>query len=465
METHRTRARDLKPRWFAILLGSALIGAACFAIFFAVSYLSIDRDASPSVERVREAFRKGQLVTDPYQEGSTGIGSHQWNDCLITLMAIDQRGDRLRLALSPIIAGVPNPPPDGNPCGVLASLVNGATPDANPYHYDRYVHGAAVLLRYLLPERSISWARGFYRSILTCLLVAGFAACLVGIARGARTALFAVLAVTFLALARFFGLESFSQSLGHGPADALIAAYALALALMLFFPTGPSIAIWSAAIFGALTIVLELFTGGGPLGLAMVIGIGTIAVRRDAQARGLTIAAAASTAFLVAGAATYACKIAAVALLSDFPILADILGELTVYSPLADREYTMGDAMAAVARSIGVLAGGMGLLSAATIAMALAAGVYGAVRLLRRGDADPMVRIRIILLAVSVVPIAAWFLVFPNHAVVHAWMTDRILVWPIAAGFAIFVLSLLDEARAKPDKDTSVESAAGESGR
>ena len=122
----------MKPRWFAILLGSALIGAACFAIFFAVSYLSIDRDASPSVERVREAFRKGQLVTDPYQEGSTGIGSHQWNDCLITLMAIDQRGDRLRLALSPIIAGVPNPPPDGNPCGVLASLVNGATPGFSP---------------------------------------------------------------------------------------------------------------------------------------------------------------------------------------------------------------------------------------------------------------------------------------------------------------------------------------------
>ena len=192
----------------AVILGPALIGAAVFGLFLAASVMSLGRNVPAAVDRVAEAFRSGRLVVNPYQEGSTDIGSHQWNDCLITLMAIDQRGDPVRLAVSPIIAGFSGPAaPEDNPCAALWALVNGTTPDSQLYYYDRYIHGATVLLRYLLPHRGIPWIRRAYRLAVSGLLVAGLAVCLIGIARGRQTASFAVLAVSILALGRFFGLE------------------------------------------------------------------------------------------------------------------------------------------------------------------------------------------------------------------------------------------------------------------
>ena len=85
-----------------------------------------------------------------------------------------------------------------------------------------------MLLRYLLPHFRIVQIRSLYRAAMTGILICGLALTLIGVARYRRVADFAVLAVTFLALTRFFGLESFSQSLGHGPADLIAAAYVLA---------------------------------------------------------------------------------------------------------------------------------------------------------------------------------------------------------------------------------------------
>ena len=103
---------------------------------------------------------KGSLVEDTFVEGSTTIGSHQWNDCLIIVMAMDQRGDRARLTLSPILMDFgPTPSVTTNPCAVLSALNKGAVPNNNLYYYDNYPHGAVVLLRYLLPHREIEEIR------------------------------------------------------------------------------------------------------------------------------------------------------------------------------------------------------------------------------------------------------------------------------------------------------------------
>ena len=119
----------------ATIVGPALIGAAVFGLFLAASALSLGRNLPAAIDHVAEAFRSGRLVINPYQEGSTDIGSHQWNDCLITLMSIDQRGDPKRLAVSPIIAGFPpSVVQDDNPCAALSALVRGVTPDSHLYY-------------------------------------------------------------------------------------------------------------------------------------------------------------------------------------------------------------------------------------------------------------------------------------------------------------------------------------------
>ena len=412
-----------------------------FLLFFVASILALDRDVPVAKSRVTAAFRSGELVQDPYQEGSTTIGSHQWNDCLITAMAIDQRGDRTRLALSPIIAGFPGLTADTDPCTLLKTLVAGSQPDAELYYYDRYVHGATVLLRFLLPHFRISQIRSLYRTAITGILVGGFALTLIGIARGRRVAEFAVLSVVFLALMRFFGLESFSQSLGHGPADLVAALYALMVAVMLFAPARPVIVILAAAVFGALTIVFELFTGGIPLGLAMVIGLATLGGRSDDPPRELLLAACAAAAYLGAAAVTYAIKLAAIVYVAGFHVIADIGGQLLHYSPASDQGPNFLAAAAAIGKSIGVLAGGMTLLASAAVLGGIVAGVYGLKWILLRVT-DPAVRQRAVLLSVSVLPIPLWFLAFPNQVETHAWFMDRIVVWLIAAGFSLFLMAI-----------------------
>jgi hypothetical protein len=49
-----------------------------------------------------------------------------------------------------------------------------------------------------------------------------------------------------------------------------------------------------------------------------------------------------------------------------------------------------------------------------------------------------------------VLPIPLWCLVFINQVGNHAWFMDRILVWPIAAGFGLFVLAMTARGRELP---------------
>ncbi|WP_037283351.1 hypothetical protein [Rubellimicrobium mesophilum] len=447
------------------MAGSVLVGAIVFALFLCASFFSLGRDVAIANRHVAAAFAIGELVENPYQEGSTTIGSHQWNDCLITAMAIDQRGDRMRLAVSPLIAGVPGLSNDVDPCRLLKTMVSEPPPELDPelYHYDRYMHGATVLLRYLLPHHSIGEVRRLYRTAQTGVLVGGLALALVGIARGRRATEFAVLAVIFFAMLRFFGLESFSQSLGHGPADVVAATYALTVAVMIFAPVAPVIAILVAAAFGALTMVFELFTGGIPLGLAMVLGLVSLGTRSDGQPRDFLLSACAAAAFIGAAAVTYLLKIAFAVHLAGYGVIADIAGQLVYYSPASDLGPSVFAVSAAVLSSIGVLTGGTKLLSAAMVAGSVAAGAYGLGHVLLRVS-NSRTRQRAILLAVSVVPIPAWFLAFSNQVAVHAWFMDRIIVWVIAAGGSLFVLAIASRYDASSAAEPSTPPARGTSG-
>jgi hypothetical protein len=427
---------------------ATLTGAAAFALFLVASYGALPGDPSIFRGRVAEAFRKGQLVENPYQEGSTSIGSHQWNDCLIIIMAMDQRGGRDRLALSPILPSMPAPlSVSTNPCAVLSALNKGVRPKDDIYYYDRYVHGAVVLLRYLLPGSTIKEIRTGYRNTQSFCLVLGLALAMLGLARGERVASFAVIGTTIVALMRYFGLESFSQSLGHGPADTIIAGYALALAAMAFAPTGLAAAVFAAAVFGALTIIFELFTGGFPLGLAMVVGLAPLVVRP--AERPALVAACAAAAFAGAGATMYALKMAAVVMASGPGIATDAVHEVLRLTFASQQGAGFMEAAHPFKHSIGVLTGGMRLLSFGTLVIAGLCGSFGLLRLWRR-ERDPMLRDRALILALSTLIIPAWCLLFSNLLINHAWFTDRILVWLVAAGFGLFFMAL--SAREAPPR-------------
>ncbi len=422
---------------------SLAVGLASLLLFLAAGYGALSTDPSIFRQRVADGFRHHQLVENPFQEGSTTIGSHQWNDCLIIVMAMDKRGSPDRLAIAPILMdfGPHGPSVSTNPCAVLSALNKGARPNEQLYYYDRYFHGAVILLRYLIPQAGISQVRGFYRAAITIPLLLSLMLVLVGLWRGKNLHAFVALAVTTIALMRYFGLESFSQSLGHGPADAVIAVYLLALCAMAFAPPGLVVALIAAALFGTLTIIFELFTGGVPIGLAMVVGLTPFVTRRSV--RPILTAGAAGATFLAAGTVMYVARMIMIAMSGTTNVGSDVVSEvlrLTIFSP--DGAY-LGVGIRNFVHSIGVLTGGMGLLSAGTIAIALAAGAIGLSKIWSRGGASSE-REEVALLAASAAIPPLWCFFFSFLLFNHAWFTDRVMVWPIAAGFSLFLIALIE---------------------
>jgi hypothetical protein len=434
-----TEQRPSSRRLIALTaIVSITVGLASFALFVVASYAALGGDGGVFRQRVADGFLRHQLVEDPYQEGSTTIGSHQWNDCLIIVMAMDERGDRDRLALAPILMAFDRGGPDmgTNPCGVLAALNRGAQPNANLYYYDRYFHGAVVLLRDLIPHASISGIRVLYRKAITACLLLSLALAMIGLWRRRNLAGFAVLSVSAITLMRYFGLESFSQSLGHGPADAVIALYLLVLCVMAFRPAGIGTTLVVSALFGTLTIIFELFTGGVPIGLAPFVVHPAL--------RPATSAAAAAAAFLGAGAVMYLARVVAIAMAGTTGVASDTVSEILRLTILSPEGPHLGVAAHNLVQSIGVLTGGMGLLSMGTVAIALVAGALGFARI-RARDHSSYEREAALMLALSAAVTPLWCLGFTVLMINHAWFTDRVLVWPIAAGFGLFILALLGE--------------------
>jgi hypothetical protein len=439
----RTSGRKLAVMTAVI---SMIAGLGSLVLFLIASYGALSGDQSVFRQRIAEGFQYRQLVEDPFQEGSTTIGSHQWNDCLIIVMAMDKRGDRNRLAIAPILMGFDQGGPSltTNPCAVLSALNKGARPNAELYYYDRYFHGAVVLLRYLVPHKSISDIRRLYRQAITTGLLLSLALVMIGLWRGENLRAFAVLGVTTIALMRYFGLESYSQSLGHGPADAVIAIYLLGLCLMAFAPPGLVVALVAAVLFGTLTMIFELFTGGVPIGLAMVIGL-TPLVTRPAVRPAFT-AMAAAAAFLGAGAIMYAARMVLIAMAGTTQVGRDVVSEVMRLTIFSREGAHLGVAVHNFVDSIGVLAGGMRLLSAGTIALALAAGAFGLLRIWSRDRSSSREREEAALLGVSAAIPPLWCFFFSFLMINHAWFTDRVMVWPIAAGFGIFLMALTMKA-------------------
>ena len=128
------------------------------------------RQLETARSNVRAAFASGELLPGANKAlGNTILGVHQFNDCLILGMSIDQRpGLERELLVSPIRAafsatvedrgvGATLPPTiversdPAEPCPVLYHLAEGDTPLTGVEYYHRYLHAQTILVRYLLP--------------------------------------------------------------------------------------------------------------------------------------------------------------------------------------------------------------------------------------------------------------------------------------------------------------------------
>jgi hypothetical protein len=432
--------------WPAIAWG---VSIALFAMLFlfGANKLALYNNLPEVKARLAEAFAQADLTDANYAHGNSIIGSHQYNDCLILGMALDQPGGlRQELSISPLIPGIARRDSNGNfpdydaPCLALHKLVKGEADVVSSTYYHRYLHGQVVLTRLLLPSLGVSGMRAIYKSLLSLLLLGGLSLALMRLVQR-RSTVYVGFVVAFACFARLFGLGEFGQSLGHAPSDMLLVAYLLFACVSA--ESGPSIKtmLVAAAAFGALTMILELLTGGLPLGVAMIVGTSAMMLPRTASAQ-LPIKAMLSslTAFLAAAITCVVCKLAASVTVFGSSVLYDYGRQLGTRMALRKADNLPTSPALFLQKLVGglsSLAEYSHVLVAGTILIAIIAGIWG-LHSVRRASPWPAERTRATLLALSTLPIALWFPLFWQHTIQHAWFMDRILVWIIVAGFWLF---------------------------
>ncbi len=434
------RAQACRALWGGII--AVPIAALLFTLFALANWFSLGRDLPAAQANVRAAYASGVLQDIDWLPGNTDIGRHQYNDCLILYMAIDQQASQRQLMTSPI-----KPVQRGSEsmCGALRAFAEGdSAAGRTGIWYHQYIHGHTMLARYLLPVMPIESIRNLYHTTETLLVLAGILVAMLAMGRGRQPTQSLFWLIIFLAFSRWFGLESYGQSLSHSPSDMIILLYLLFLAVAASRGgIGRWVSVIAAATFGGLVAIFEFLTGGIPLGLAIIIGGLPFALRDNEPGESFHRVVEATAAFCVAVAACLALKIGLALWVFGVESFRESAEQLALRMGVSAQAADIGPLRMAKALTKGLssLAAGMHLLAGAMLLTAIGFGAWAARRLLRAGE--PLLRARTIHLLASNAVIAGMLLLMWQHTIIHAWFMDRILVWTIGTGFALFAMAVI----------------------
>ncbi|WP_156405264.1 hypothetical protein [Sphingomonas sp. Root710] len=417
------------------------VAALLFAIFALGNWYGLGRNLPAAEANVRAAFAAGVLQDQDWLPGNTGIGRHQYNDCLILYMAIDQQATPVQLLASPI---KPMQRGDESMCHALRAYAGGdKAAGRTGVWYHQYIHGHTMLARYLLPHLSVDAIRNLYHGIQTLLVLAGLIVAMTTLARGRSQTAGLFWLIIFLAFSRWFGLESYGQSLSHAPSDAVIIAYLLFLAIAAARGgLGRWCSIGAAAVFGATVAIFEFLTGGIPLGLAIIAGGLPFALRDRDPRETLARVIEALAAFCVAVAMCLALKIGLALWVFGIESFRESAAQLGVRMGIGAGPADIGPLRMAksLTKGLNSLAAGMHVMAGAMLLIAICAGIWGARQLIGSGDA--VLKSRAFHLVASNVVIVGMLALLWQHTIIHAWFMDRVFVWTIATGFALFALAV-----------------------
>lgn len=419
------------------IMRSIAVAAIFYAVLLCLSWVSLRSDPRYATAAVVEAFSSGDLTEYDITLTNVRIGAHQFNDCLILDQAIARSGTRAQMTVTP-----PNDFADRT-TAVCRELKQSVTEGKHGQFnfYQNYIHGQTVLARALLEYLPVRAIRTLYQLIIAALLLAGLTLAMRQALRGGATVNVIFWMCFFLAFARFFGFEYFAQSLGHGPADAVLLGYALWLETISFrAQSRPVDFVVPAAAFGALTAIFELLTGGLPLGIALTIAGVAMAERRDDRLR--SSVAQACAAFVISIATMVAIKIMLTEILFGQGAMASAGGQLFArvvgsaqFEPFPPP--TIANIIIRVSRGLGEMMAAQPELLGMILLLTIAFGVLGLIRL-RRSELGE----RATLVAASNLVLVLWVAVFNHHFYIHAWFMTRIFAWTIATGFALFAMAV-----------------------
>jgi hypothetical protein len=429
---------------------------------------------------VAEAVESGTLAMVMHLPLSPRKDIHPYggNDCLILGALVMPRDSRIKASVSPRIpawgesadiATAPGYPPAGH-CLVLAATMRtiARNPAADQFlersYYHRYIHGDLTVAALLLAGMSFATATSVLLAACYATLAAVALLALLHLRADSpierrRAAAFLIIAAT---LACLYGLPVFDRSFSFAPTDFVIFAFILYGMLQPLGQIPRHRFILVAAAFGTLIAILEILTGGVPMGLATLIALIALGEAPDERTLVDRIVVG-TTAFTAAVVACFGYKMLAVGAVFGTNELSEFVHALgnrvdgSVQSHLSDNAK---DALKAfhidplwidanvlsrvlfagvmLTYSSFFLGWGSHLLGAAMVLLPTPLLLAFALSSLRDRGRTVESRERLALAAAGMVPVL-WYLVFANHTI----LDSSYMVRPLALNVALCIVSAL----------------------
>ena len=432
-------------------IGRMLGGIAIANVLFLVLMLIAPFDPDQIGNRVRAAFATGDLGLEEYRRRDIRRGWHQYNDCAVLQLLLAPDSSRVARALAPRWSFLRADIEENYSCGALEALaVGGASRDSmSTYRYARYWHGYMVPAGFALRAMTLVDLR---RLLLTAVCIA--IAVLAGAALRARSHTRRTGLAIAGAAALCWGVPYFAPGLSHGPGDA---ALLLALAGLVLRPSSTAdlrALLPYSAVFGAVVVFFEAFTGQLPIASAWLAALVLAAARDEARPGGIdarVMSLAALGAFAIGGVITVAVKQVLAALFAEpaagSAFMTRLGGYVAVPAPRNGIPGLLLPYVELVPRMYALT--GWHRPAATVLAWSLAIGWSTAVARGWRHRHDVHGRDVIFLSALALLP-ALWVLTVPKHTLIHASFMTRMMVVPISLATAALLWPIRD--RDVPDR-------------
>ncbi len=417
-----------------------------FLLYLGASYASVRHPPAELRSAIAKAFASGDLTSEDRRRFDAIRGDHQYNDCLILTMSILRSGNALKDAASPLMcvkhqsAAAPK-----TICGMLGHAII-EPPDGGclQQRYHRYLHGHRILAALLVPSLGVAEVRVVLHAVAYLLLVVLTISVFLPLKR-LKVARRSILVIA-TGFAAFFGLNYFSPSLSHGPADIVLLAF-LVIAVrtrLLDMPSNAYVVL--IAGFAALTAIFEFLTGGLPLSLAILIGMIGLQASCVHTVRHIATRSVSGVAiFLTCFGLTFALKLALAWAVFGTAVLSDFHTQLAYRvssKVVTGKNATMFDLVNALRWNLGEITSGSEIAGYGLVAASAIAGVLGMVRVYGyRTDATVLTRALLLIISASVIPL--WYIVFMNHTIEHSWFMVRIAVWPLICGWLLLLAPVI----------------------
>lgn len=412
------------------------------AAFATLLLLSSLMSSEVIVDRIQQAFSTGELVENDYLPYDVHRGFHQYNDCNILQMMVNQDSSLVARALGPWLHMPDASATDA--CRTLRELVvDGRDPEAyDSSRYTRYWHGYIPILSALLMFLKLSTLRVILR-------IAVYAALLLLLLSSIREKRFFVLTGPVSVLGAFFwGLPYFGQGMSHAIGDFVVM---FGMACLVFWHrkfAHANILIPFCALFGAVVIYFEMLTGPLPIAAGLLFpSVYVLSRITRPNETGINhhflLATSALIAFAMGAIITVSVRVLVAATLVQPSGLDTFAGNLKLYTlPVDSTTYVPG-----FIRPFGrLLRRGIvltyGNLWGLVILYASAVFSWFVSLWLAYRRATHLNWTDLLAFVIGAASIPVWTVILQTHTFMHADFMVRILIVPISLGWAAMLWQL-----------------------